>query len=135
LAAPLAYRLVEDGGTGVLVKVDEPPNLGNPLYPDEAPKDAPTAQQVEGARSDRSARLRALVPSDAAARNVRTEIDLVEDVAREIEEEARRRRVDAVVLSSHGRWGLARLAHGEPVATRLLHRKDLDVVVVHSDRP
>ena len=137
LAVGAAYRLAADGATVHLLHVDEPPKRGNPLYPEEAPKDAPSDAELARGREERLRALAALVPSDAASRQVRVEFDLVEapDVALAVEQEAKGRSAEVIVLSSHGRWGLARALHGDSVATRLLHRRDLDVVVVHSDRP
>ncbi len=137
LAVSAAYLLAAKGGVVHLLHIDAPAKTGNPLYPDEKPKDAPTPAQIAAAKKATVAKLQALVPADATARGVRTEFDVVEseDVATQIEAECKKRKGDAVVLASHGRWGLARLAHGESVASRLLHRPDLDVVVVHSDRP
>jgi len=137
LAVPVAYLLAGKGGTVHLAHVDAPAKTGNPLYPDEKPKGAPTTAQVEAGKSAIRARLQALVPADAAARGVLTQVDLVEgeDVPVAIEAAAKEKRADVVVLGSHGRWGVARIVHGDSVATRLLHRKDLDVIVVHTDRP
>jgi nucleotide-binding universal stress UspA family protein len=136
LAVAVAFRLAADGATVHLLYVEEPPKTGNPLYPEDAPKDAVSPEEVARAREERRAALRAAVPADASARGIRVDVDVVEsaDVALGIEEQAESRQAEVVVLSSHGRWGLARVTHGEAVATRLLHRRDLDVVVVHSDR-
>ena len=137
LAVPVAYMVADRGATVHLIHVDAPVHTGNPLYPDERPKDAPTASQVEAAKKDRKAKLSALVPASAASCGIKTVVDLVEgeDVAVMIESEARRRGSEVIVLGSHGRWGLARIVHGESMALRLLHKPDLDVVIVHSDRP
>jgi nucleotide-binding universal stress UspA family protein len=136
-AVEVAYLLAANDAVVHLVHVDAPPKSGNPLYPDEKPSDAPTPAQIAAARKRNRERLEALVPAGARARGVRTEIDLVEgeDVPLAIEAEARNRKASVVVLGSHGRWGLARLVHGESVATRLLHRPHLDVIVVHTDAP
>src|SRR5262245_27749639 len=124
LAVPVAYLLAAPGGTVHLVHVDEPPKTGNPLYPSEKPKGAPTPAEIEAGRKNLRARLQALAPADAASRGIKTEIDLVEgeDVPLAIEGDAKRRKADVVVLGSHGRWGIARVVHGDSVATRLLHR-------------
>ena len=137
LAVTVGYLLAAKGATVHLVHVDEPPKTGNPLYPDEKPKGAPTSAQIAAAKKELRAKLQALAPTDAAVRGVKTEIELVEgeDVAMAIEGEARRRKAEVIVLSSHGRWGLSRLVHGEAVAMRLLHRADLDVIIVHTDKP
>jgi nucleotide-binding universal stress UspA family protein len=137
LAVPVAYLLAAKGGTVHLLHLDAPPKTGNPLYPDEKPKGAPTAAQLEAAKKDVRKRLGELVPADAAARGIKTECDLVEseEVATAIEAECKARKANVIVLGSHGRWGLSRVLHGESVATRLLHRPDLDVIVVHTDKP
>lgn len=136
LAVPVAYLLAGKGGVVHLAHVDAPPHTGNPLYPDEKPKDAPSPAKIEALRSEMRAKLSALVPADAAARGIKTEIDLVvgEDIPLAIEEAKIEKKAEVVVLGSHGRWGLSRIVHGDSVATRLLHRPDLDVIVVHSDR-
>jgi nucleotide-binding universal stress UspA family protein len=136
LAIPAAYLLAAKGGTVHLLHVDAPAK-GNPLYPDERPAGAPTPAQREAAKAETRRRLTALVPADATARGVATEIDFVEgeDVAMAIEGAARARRTEVVVLGSYGSWGISRLVHGESVAIRLLHRSNLDVIVVHSDKP
>jgi nucleotide-binding universal stress UspA family protein len=137
LAAEVALRLMGDGGTLHLIHVDAPPKLGNPLYPDDRPRNATTPAEVEAHRTDLRTRLQALAAATVGERAVRTVIDVVEssEIALAIEGEAKRRDAEAVVLSSHGRWGLSRFVHGESVAIRLLHRPDIDVVVVHTDRP
>ncbi len=137
LAVEIAYLVTAPGGTVHLLHVDEPPKTGNPLYPDEAPKGAPTPAQIEAAKARRRDRLQALVPADASARGIRTEVDLAygEDVAVVIEAEHRRRKTEVIVLSSHGRWGVARILQGQPTAIRMLHESDLDVIVVHTDKP
>jgi nucleotide-binding universal stress UspA family protein len=137
LAVDVGYRLVGDGGVVHLLHIDAPPKLGNPLYPDERPKDAPSEAELEAHRNDLRSRLRALIPATAAGRGVRTEIDLVEEeeVAMGIEAACKRFAADAVSLASHGRWGLSRIVHGESVASRLLHRPDLNVIIVHTDKP
>jgi nucleotide-binding universal stress UspA family protein len=137
LAVKIAYLIADKGATVHLLHVDQPPKTGNPLYPDEAPKDAPTKSDIAEARSETKDSLQALVPADAAARGIKTSVDLAfgEDVAMVIEGEHRKRKTEVIVLSSHGRWGVARVLHGESTASRLLHRPDIDVVVVHSDKP
>jgi nucleotide-binding universal stress UspA family protein len=136
LAVPVAYLLAAKGGTVHLLHVDAPAR-GNPLYPEDRPKDEPTPAAREAAKVEVRRRMVALVPADSTARGVATEIDFAEgeDIALAIEGEARKRKIDAVVLASHGRWGVSRIVHGESVATRLLHEPDLDVIVVHSDKP
>jgi nucleotide-binding universal stress UspA family protein len=135
-AVSVAYLLAAKDAVVHLVHVDAPPKTGNPLYPEDRPAGAPTPAQVAAARKKSRERLESLVPADAAARGVRTEFDLVEgeDVAMAIEGEARSRKAEVIVLGTYGRGGLARLAHGESVASRLLHRPDVDVIVVHTDR-
>ena len=137
LAVPVAYLLAAKGGIVHLVHVDAPAKTGNPLYPDEKPKGAPTPAQIAAGKKAEQATLQSLVPADAAARGVQTTLGVVEgeDIPLTIETEAKARKANVVVLGSHGRWGLSRIVHGESVATRLLHRPDVDVIVVHTDKP
>lgn len=137
LAIPTAYLLAAKGGTVHLVHVDAAPKTGNPLYPDEKPKGAPTPAQIEATRKDLKAKLSALVPADAGARGIATQVDLVtgEDVPLALESAAKAMKADVIVLGTHGRVGLSRLVHGESLANRLVHRSDLDVILVHSDKP
>lgn len=137
LAVPVAYLLAQKGGVVHLAHVDAPPKTGNPLYPEEKPKDAPTPVEIAAGKAAMRAKLAALVPADATARGVKTEVDLVEgeDVPLAIEQAMQEKKADVIVLGSHGRWGLSRIVHADSVATRLLHRPHLDVIVVHTDTP
>ena len=137
LAIPTAYLLAAKGGTVHLVHVDPAPKTGNPLYPDEKPKGAPTPAQIEAGKQALRAKLSALVPADAAARGVATQIDLLtgEDVPLAIEAAAKAMKAESIVLGTYGRVGIARLVQGESIANRLVHRSDLDVILVHSDKP
>jgi len=137
LAVPTAYLLAAKGGTVHLVHVDAAPNTGNPLYPDEKPKGAPSPAQIEAAKQDLRAKLSALAPAGAAANGVTTKVDLLvgEDVPLVIETAAKTLKAEVIVLGTHGRAGLSRIVHGESIAQRLVHRSDLDVILVHSDRP
>ena len=137
LAIATAYLLAAKGATVHLVHVDPAPKTGNPLYPDEKPKDAPTAAHIEATRQDLNARLTALIPADAAARR-RRDVDRPPRRRRRparLEAAAKAKKADVIVLGTYGRVGLARLAHGESIANRLVHRSDLDVILVHSDHP
>src|SRR5262245_14840175 len=78
LAVPVAYLLATKGSVVHLMHVDAPPKTGNPLYPDEKPKGAPTEEQVKAARAATKQKLEALVPADSATRGVTTQVDLVE---------------------------------------------------------
>ncbi len=137
LAIPTAYLLAATGGTVILAHVEAPPDTGNPLYPDEKPKGAPTPQQIEAKKQSLRAQLTALVPADAKARGVTTQVEILtgEDVPLTLETAAKAAKADVIVLGTHGRVGLARIVHGESLANRLVHRSDLDVILVHSDRP
>jgi nucleotide-binding universal stress UspA family protein len=125
-AIPFAYGLPRRGGTVILLHVIEPVTTPNPLYAHYAPGRRPTAAERAAQQAELREGLRALVPSDAAARGIETEIELVEgrDVARCIAEAARRLRADALCIASHGRSGLARtllgsVAHAVLLAVRL----------------
>jgi len=137
VAIPTAYLLAAKGGKVHLVHVEEQPDTGNPLYPDEKPKGAPTAAQIEAKRNALRTRLTALIPADAATRGIATQVEVVEgdDVPLAIEAAAKEMKAEVIVLGTYGRAGIARLLHGESMASRLVHRSDLDVILVHSDRP
>jgi nucleotide-binding universal stress UspA family protein len=125
-AIPFAYALPRRGGSVILLHVIEPVTVPNPLYAHYAPGRAPTAAERAAQEAELREKLRALVPSGAAARGIKTEIALVEgrDVARCIAEAAGRLRADALCIASHGRSGLARtllgsVAHAVLLAARL----------------
>lgn len=134
-ALAVAYQLVAPGGRVHLLHVCEPPYLGNPLYGPFVQGYAPTPEETAQGRERVLRKLRQLQPPADPARAVQTELHLVQgvNVATAIEGEARRLGVDAVVLGTHGRTGLGRILMGS-VATDVVKKKGLPVVLVHDDR-
>jgi nucleotide-binding universal stress UspA family protein len=124
-----AYALVraERGGMVHLLYVHERalpvPAYALPAYPGRA---LSPAEDLE-----LRARLMALVPSEATAAGILTDVTIVDggDAAEVICQTAARLSADAICVASHGRGGLGRAVLGS-VAGRLLHRADRPVFVV-----
>jgi nucleotide-binding universal stress UspA family protein len=134
LAIDVAYQLAKEGARIHLLHVCEPPYLGNPLYGPFVQGYVPTSEDTQHGEEKVLSKLRHLVPEDAQERSIRTEFHLVHgvDVAKVIEEEARRFDVDVVVMGTHGRTGLGRILMGS-VATDVVKKRGLPVVLVHED--
>lgn len=134
LAIDVAYQLAREGARVHLLHVCEPPFLGNPLYGPFVQGYVPTAEDTQRGEEKVLSKLRGLVPEDAHERSIHTEYHLVHgvDVAKVIEEEARRFEVDVVVMGTHGRTGLGRILMGS-VATDVVKKRGLPVVLVHED--
>jgi nucleotide-binding universal stress UspA family protein len=127
-AIPQAYGLLKGrGGVVELVHVHER-HLPNPPYayePGAAPLTAAERSEIE-------ARLRALVPADAAALGIETHVTVIEGGAagEAIVQAARRLGADAIAIASHGRSGLARTLMGS-VAETVLRGFEGPVLVLH----
>ena len=134
LAIATAYHMAAEGGTVHLLHVVQPPFFGNPVYGAYTQGYVPTPEDTERGRAKVRAELRKLPPEDALPRGVRTEYHLVEGVnaSKTIEEQAHELDVDVVVMSTHGRTGLSRVLMGS-VATDVIKKKDLPVILVHQD--
>jgi nucleotide-binding universal stress UspA family protein len=134
LAVHVAYQLAGSGGRVHLLHVCEPPYLGNPLYGPFVQGYVPTPEDTQQGEEKVMQKLHRLVPDDALTRGVRTEFHLIHgvDVAKVIEEEARRFDVDVVVMGTHGRTGLGRILMGS-VATDVVKKRGLPVILVHED--
>lgn len=134
LAVATAYHVTAEGGTVHLLHVCQPPFFGNPIYGAYTQGYVPTAEDSERGREKIRAELHKLPPEGALTRGVRTEYHLVDGVnaSRVIAEQAKALDVDVVVVSSHGRTGLSRMLMGS-VATELIKKKDLPVILVHQD--
>lgn len=133
-AIPHAYAVVDDGGTVHLahvVELVEPAAVPNPLYAHYVPGRAPTAEERHQQHEALAGRLRALVPADAAARSIRTEVHVVEapDVSTAIKDLAESLDVSMLCMASHGRSGLARTLCGS-VAREVLSATHRAVLVV-----
>jgi nucleotide-binding universal stress UspA family protein len=105
-AAPYAYSIVNPGGTVRLVHVVEPFQSTNPLigrHYQDLPTRKEHAQQVAASE----ARLRALAPTEAEARGIKTEVEVLEnlDKAKAICAAAERFDADVVCIGGHTRPG------------------------------
>ena len=129
LAVRSAYGMLAGrGGVVDLCYVHERP-LGNPAYAYEEP----AGRLSDGERSDLEARLRALVPSDAAEHGIVTHVTVVDGghAATALVQAAERLRVDALVLGG-GRGGAARHALLGSVAQAVTRASRRPVMVVPS---
>lgn len=127
-ALPYAFRLARDIGASVmLVHVLEAHPLPNPLYAHYYP--TPTPEQLAQAEARAQEALRARIP-DEFRRSNRAEILLAHgSPALEILRIAGEKRLDLIVIASHGRTGLRRLVLGS-VAERVLRDAPCPVLVV-----
>ncbi len=134
LAIAVAYQLAADGGRVHLLHVCEPPYLGNPLYGPFVQGYAPTPEETVQGEERVLRKLHQVEPE--LERDVHTEFHLVHgvNVAATIEAEAQRLKSDVVVLGTHGRTGLGRILMGS-VATDVVKKKGLPVILVHQDLP
>lgn len=124
-AIPHAYSILRGGGTVHLVHVAAPP----PALPGGRTARKPSAR----GSSATAAKLRALIPADAAAQGISTQVEVIEsrDVAEGICQAAERLGVDAVCLASHGRSGLSKAVLGS-VAQGVMTRSRRPLFVVRS---
>jgi nucleotide-binding universal stress UspA family protein len=116
-AIPYAYGAVSPGGIVRLLHVLEPSRL----------METRSAEVVAEAEE----RLRAQVPSDAAARGIQTEVSVIEesDVAKGIRQEAERFGAHLICIGSHGRSGLAKAVLGS-VAQSVMAQSQRPVLIV-----
>jgi len=108
------YRLMRDGGTAHLLHV-----MSN---------DSSTAQ------AEAEARLRALVPADAASRGIVTELHVVceKQAADGICYAAARFGIDVICMGTHGRSELGGLLNGSQ-AQQVIHRSSQPVLLIKPD--
>jgi len=130
-AVPYAYGLVQDGGSVRIVHVHER-HLPNPFYADAV---AGEAFSGSGAEERTRAALEALIPTDAAEREIKTEIQILDGgyPPNAIIQAANRADVDALVIASHGRAGLGRALVGS-VTSAVVEAADRPVMVVRGLR-
>jgi nucleotide-binding universal stress UspA family protein len=85
--------------------------------------------------ADDEKKLRALIPEEAAARGVRTDVGLVEakDVGRAITDEAERFGADLVCIASHGRGGILQSLLGS-VAEQVIKRSHCPVMLLPTEK-
>lgn len=129
------YTLVDEGGEVYLAHVTLVDGVAGELVDRYLPETAgpQTRAKVE---AEVAARLRALVPPEASDRNVvtRTEVLRSSEPAKALVEAAERLGVDALVIASHGRSGLARTLLGS-VAESVLRHAHVPVFVVRAPAP
>jgi nucleotide-binding universal stress UspA family protein len=130
-ALPYAYALVKAGGEVHLVHVIEHDEVPSPLYAHYTSDDLALPQKRAEVIKDVERHLLTLVPDGAKDKKITTVVGcaLHPEVAPGIVEEAHRRKVDAIVLGSHGRSGLKHLLVGS-VAEHVLRGAGLPVLIV-----
>ena len=130
-ALPYAYAVVNAGGEVHLVHVIEHEEMPNPLYAHYTPDDLALPQKRAQVIKEVERHLLSQVPTAAKERSVTTVVGCVlhKEVAEGIVEESMRRKVDAIVMGSHGRTGLKHLLMGS-VAEHVLRGSGLPVLVV-----
>jgi nucleotide-binding universal stress UspA family protein len=118
-AVPYAYGAVSSGGIVRLLHIIEP------LEP-------PQVLVVAEAEDH----LRALIPADAAARGIQTEVAVIEgwDVAKIIQHEAERFGAHLLCIGSHGRSGLTKAILGS-VAQSITAQSQRPVLIVRKPPP
>jgi len=131
-AIPHAYSLLRGGGLVTLLHVVAPPpravlankSAGSARRRADEEVDAKEAREV-------TAKLRALVPADAARLGVHTQVTVISNcqVGLAIAQAAERLGVDVVCFASHGRSGLSKLLLGS-VAEEVIGRVRRPVFVV-----
>jgi len=121
-AIPYSYAALPQGGVVKLVHVIPPWDLPGPLVPHYQPKRL-TEKQHKQMAADTLKKLRTLVPAEAEARGIATELEVIEhrDVAKAIGQAAERFGADVICLGSHGRGGLSKALFGSVAQTVMTH--------------
>jgi nucleotide-binding universal stress UspA family protein len=134
-AIDLAYGVAAPDAVVHLLHVVGPVAMVSPLDGTYLAYGNDPAEQI--AKEERAEKeIRKLVPDDAAANGVRTEVDVVNDVgvAEQVLAKAKAVHADVIVMGTHGRGGLGRLVLGS-VANDVLRRAALRVILVHDGKP
>jgi nucleotide-binding universal stress UspA family protein len=134
-AVDLAYALAGPGATVHLLHVNEPAFVMSPLDATVL-YTSPGSEERQKEVDERAARhLKRLIPEDALTRGVRTEVHVLHESgpAGVIEREATARKVDLIVLGTHGRSGIAKALLGS-VADSVMRHAKVPVALFH-DRP
>lgn len=123
-AIPQAYSILRAGGTVHLIHV---------LAPSPKRPGGQVARKPSARGSSVAAKLRALIPADAAAQGIFTQVEVVEnrDVAEGICQAAERLGADVICLGTHGRSGLSKAVLGS-VAEGVVTRSRRPLFVVRS---
>lgn len=130
-AVPWAYALAEPNAEVYLAHVTLSTGLAGELVEQYLPSAELLPQAPARVELEVAARLRALTPPTAEEKHVvtRTEVIRAPNAAQAICEAAERVAADVIVLSSHGRTGLAKTLFGS-VAERVLQASKKPVFVV-----
>lgn len=130
VAVPWAYAMVDAGGEVAMVHVTPAEGVAEELAELYSPA-LPSPHATPRVESELAARLRALTPVTASARDVvtRTHVLRSSDPARAINALAQQLGVDTVVIASHGRSGASRAVLGS-VAEAVLRDSTRPVFVV-----
>lgn len=122
-AIPYAYALAAPGGVVHLLHVIEHEEAPNPLYAHYVRDELYNPDKRREAVAEVERRLMALVPAEAAGRDIRSvpHCSLHERAAQAIVELAAGHDVDAIVMGSHGRGGLAHVLLGSVSEQVLRH--------------
>jgi nucleotide-binding universal stress UspA family protein len=135
-ALTVTYAIADAGTTVHLLHVCAPVALATlAAQVPWTPTVIPTPEERRAEEETVRARLQRLVPAESVEEGVRTEIHVDNGfpVADRIEAVARAHDVDVVVMGTHGRTGVGRVILGS-VATDVLRRKGISVLLVHDDR-
>jgi nucleotide-binding universal stress UspA family protein len=134
-AVRVAYAIADAGVTVHLLYVMAPAELAALAQGQWAPAYMPTPEERRAAEEKVRAQLRRLVPPESLEEGTRTETHVLHGypIAERIESAAREHNADVVVMGTHGRTGIGRLVLGS-VATEVLRRRGLSVLLVHDDR-
>jgi nucleotide-binding universal stress UspA family protein len=132
-AIPLAYAAASEGGTVHLVHVVKEGRPGVDPYDvfHPAPNET-TSEAVVAAR----ARLSDLIPSDASAKGIASEVHAVEasEPWQAIVQVAERLDVDLICLGTHGRSGLAKVVLGS-IAAHVLTNSRRPLLLARGSKP
>ncbi len=134
-AAEVAFALTGAGGTVHLLHVDVPPLVASPLDLPPMPLRPAAPEAAAKALAEARAHLLRLVPGGAQGRGVGHEVHVssATDAVDAILRAAETLKVDAIVLGSHGRTGLARLLLGSVAAAVSQHAR-VRVLLVRGER-
>jgi nucleotide-binding universal stress UspA family protein len=133
-AVPYAYSVLKDGGEVRLFHVVEPLRTPNPLIGGHFEK-LPTPKEHAAEIRHFAGHLRSLVPPDAEARQIKTNVEIIEneDPLRAICQAAERFDADLICLGSHGHSGLTEAILGS-VAHGLLNHSRRPLLVIRPQK-
>lgn len=125
------YALMPGGGQAHLLHVVEHESVPGPLYSHYTPDDLAQPGKRTAMEDSLKKKLRNLVPDAHNGNAVGTEVAVVfhPHIATAIVEEARARGVQAIVMGTHGRKGLAHLLLGS-VTEDVIRHAGLPVLLV-----